>query len=156
MSKQITDFKQKEEKTIVIPAALTHAPPAPQIPAQPIPPITPRTQTKPIQPEQPMPKEIKILLNGMEEIEDILYGMRQQISQLYGPVDYSHIEDIELCFPKEQADKLSFEIKGDYWIIKPKAYLGGDLFGKVAENVKDLGGEYVSAGKDSHFRVKRN
>ena len=158
----------QQEKLSFTPAALTHAPPPPvittetkpaaQIPTQPVPPITPRPQPKPATPQEqkPIPKEIRILLNGMEEIEGILYAMRQQISQQYGPVDYSHIEDIELCFPEEQAHKLSFELKGEYWIIRPRAFLGAELFAKIAKNVKEIGGEYISVGKDSHFRVKRN
>lgn len=38
-------------------------------------------------------------------------------------------------------------------IIKPKAFLGTENFMKLATVVRELGGEYVSAGKESHFKV---
>ena len=157
-----TKTKQpQQEKLSFTPAPVitTETKTATQIPTQPVPPATPRPQPKPnTQEQQPIPKETHILLNMIEEIEGILYAGRQQITQLYGPVDYSHIEDIELCFPEEQAHKLSFELKGEYWIIRPRALLGAELFAKIAKNVKEIGGEYISDPnkKDSHFRVKRN
>ena len=91
----------------------------------------------------------------MQEIEGILYGMRERIWQLYGPRDYSNITDIELKFTQEQASKLSFEQIGDSWIIKPKAFLGSELFADISARVRELGGQYVSDGKNSHFKVKR-
>jgi hypothetical protein len=40
-------------------------------------------------------------------------------------------------------------------IVKPKAFLGTDNFIKLAAAVRELGGEYVSAGKESHFKIIR-
>ena len=119
---------------------------------------TPQTQqTQPKQPEyKPIPQETKILLEGIEEIEGILYAIREKIWQLYGPRDYSNITDIELKFTTEQANKLHFELNGDHWIIKPKVYLGTELFGEIAQRIRELGGEYISAGKESHFKIKRS
>ena len=51
--------------------------------------------------------------------------------------------------------RLSFEEKGDYIIIKPKQFLGSENFAKIASAVRGMGGEYISAGKDSHFRVPK-
>jgi len=58
-------------------------------------------------------------------------------------------------FPKELADLLSFEKQGEYTIIRPRQFLGSDNFAKIAGIVKKHGGEYVSAGKQSHFRIPR-
>ena len=44
-------------------------------------------------------------------------------------------------------------IEGDKIVIRPKHFLGADTFAKVAEIVRNNGGEYVSAGKASHFVV---
>jgi hypothetical protein len=63
------------------------------------------------------------------------------------------LEDIRMMFPPELDAMLNFEEKGDYIIIKPKQYLGSDNFAKIASTVRGIGGEYISAGKDSHFRV---
>jgi hypothetical protein len=58
-------------------------------------------------------------------------------------------------FPDDMASRLKAEIKGDYWIIKPTNFLGSNLFADIANEVRRLNGEYISAGKDSHFRVPK-
>ena len=155
MSQKLTT----QQNLTTLPAALTYDKNPTKIGTTPLPQTTqkPQPKTQPTPQTKTIPRELKIILDGMEELEGILYAMRQQIWQLYGPVDYSHISDIELAFPKEVARKLSFELKDNHWIIKPKTYLGGDVFRKVAETVKEMGGQYISDPnkKDSHFKVKR-
>lgn len=63
------------------------------------------------------------------------------------------IEDVRMMFPEDLDSMLSFEEKTDYVIIKPKQFLGSENFAKIASTVRGLGGEYISAGRDSHFRV---
>ena len=65
------------------------------------------------------------------------------------------IDDIRMSFPEELESRLSFEEKGDYIIIKPKQFLGSENFAKIASAVRGMGGEYISAGKDSHFRISK-
>ncbi len=65
------------------------------------------------------------------------------------------LDDIRMSFPEELESRLSFEEKGDYIIIKPKQFLGSENFAKIASAVRGMGGEYISAGKDSHFRVPK-
>jgi hypothetical protein len=65
------------------------------------------------------------------------------------------VDDIRMSFPEELEARLSFEEKGDYIIIKPKQFLGSENFAKIASAVRGMGGEYISAGKDSHFRVPK-
>ncbi len=64
------------------------------------------------------------------------------------------LEDIRMSFPEDLESRLSFEEKGEYIIVKPTAFLGTN-FAKVASAVRGMGGEYISAGKDSHFRVPK-
>ena len=64
------------------------------------------------------------------------------------------VDEIRLSFPEELENRLGFEEKDDYIIIKPKEFLGSD-FAKVASAARGMGGEYISAGKDSHFRVPK-
>jgi hypothetical protein len=40
-------------------------------------------------------------------------------------------------------------------ILKPKQFLGSDHFSKIAATVRTIGGQYVSAGKNSHFEVPK-
>jgi len=65
------------------------------------------------------------------------------------------IADIRTIFPKELEDMLFFEETGKYIVIKPRQYLGSENFAKIASLVRSAGGEYISAGKESHFRVPR-
>jgi hypothetical protein len=65
------------------------------------------------------------------------------------------LDDIRMSFPEELEARLSFEEKGDYIVIKPKQFLGSDNFAKIAAASRGMGGEYISAGKDSHFRIPK-
>ncbi len=65
------------------------------------------------------------------------------------------LDEIRMSFPEELEARLSFEEKGDYMIIKPKQFLGSENFAKIASAVRGMGGEYISAGKESHFRVPK-
>jgi hypothetical protein len=65
------------------------------------------------------------------------------------------INDIRMVFPEDLEALLSFEEKGDYIMVKPRQFLGSENFAKIASAVRGMGGEYISAGKDSHFRVPK-
>jgi flagellar capping protein FliD len=64
-----------------------------------------------------------------------------------------NIEDVRMMFPEDLDNMLAFEDKGDYIMIKPKQFLGSENFAKIASTVRGTGGEYISAGRESHFRV---
>ncbi len=68
-------------------------------------------------------------------------------------VKSQNVEDIRMMFPEDLDTMLAFEDKGDYVMIKPKQFLGSENFAKIASTVRGIGGEYISAGRDSHFRV---
>jgi hypothetical protein len=65
------------------------------------------------------------------------------------------IEDIRIAFPEDLESLLSFEEKTDYIMVKPRQFLGSENFAKIASAVRGMGGEYISAGKESHFRVPK-
>lgn len=58
-------------------------------------------------------------------------------------------------FPEDLESMLNFEDSGDYITVKPRQFLGSDNFAKIASVVRAAGGEYVSAGKASHFRIPK-
>lgn len=66
-----------------------------------------------------------------------------------------NINDVKQAFSSELADMLFFEDSGKLFIVKPRRFLGSDNFVKIAAIVRNLGGEYVSAGKNSHFKVSK-
>lgn len=58
-------------------------------------------------------------------------------------------------FPEPYAEMLTITDQGDSWHIKPKQFLQTADFAEIARIVKQFGGEYVSAGKFSHFRIPK-
>ena len=65
------------------------------------------------------------------------------------------IEDIRMMFTKDLEAMLIFEDKGEFIKIPPRQFLGSENFAKIASTVRDAGGEYISAGKGSHFRIPK-
>jgi hypothetical protein len=65
------------------------------------------------------------------------------------------IEEMKAAFPEDLKEMLNFEENESYIVIKPRQYLGSENFAKIASIVRGMGGEYVSAGKESHFRVPK-
>lgn len=66
------------------------------------------------------------------------------------------VEEVVSAFPEDLQKLLKFEDKGEFIAIKPSGFLGSDNFAKIADIIRNrLGGEYISAGKESHFRVPK-
>lgn len=65
------------------------------------------------------------------------------------------LEEIKMTFPEDLENLLNFEEKEDVIIIKPRQFLGPENFAKIASLVRGIGGEYISAGKSSHFKVPK-
>jgi len=65
------------------------------------------------------------------------------------------LDDVRVAFPENLETLLSFQEKDDYIMVKPRQFLGAENFAKIASTVRGLGGEYISAGKNSHFRVPK-
>jgi hypothetical protein len=63
------------------------------------------------------------------------------------------LDKIKAAFPQDLQSLLTFEVQGEMCVIKARQYLGTENFAKIASVVRGLGGEYVSQGKDSHFKV---
>jgi len=75
---------------------------------------------------------------------------QSQPQEAASPVNRS-LEDIHMLFPAEMDALLEFTQMDGFVRIKPRQFLNN--FADVNKTVKDAGGEYVSAGKDSHFKV---
>jgi hypothetical protein len=65
------------------------------------------------------------------------------------------INEVKQAFSSELAGMLVFEENGSFVIVKPRRFLGSDNFAKIASIVRELGGEYVSAGRNSHFKIAK-
>ena len=116
--------------------------------------------------------ELLVILNRVaEDLRQVSISLKSiAVSQLPQPVTVpptpapvlpkvpervQAIEDIKMMFPEDLENLLSFEEKEDYIMIKPRQFLGSENFAKIASAVRGIGGEYISAGKASHFRVPR-
>ena len=109
--------------------------------------------------------EILLVLKGISDDLGTVSASLRSIagSQITSPVGrhqavVSHegqksLEDLRMSFPEELEGLLNFEDRTDYIMIKPRQFLGSENFARIASTVRGLGGEYISAGKDSHFRV---
>ena len=91
-------------------------------------------------------QKIRIILDALEgkigEIRDVFKGTSTSITK--PPI-----------FPEPYAEMLTISDQGTYWQIKPKQFLDSNDFAEILRIVKQYGGEYVSAGKSSHFRVPK-
>ena len=95
------------------------------------------------------------------DLTEILKLLRNTEATLAAPIPASpteklrSIKDVQTLFPEELENLLIFEDREEHIIIRPRRYLGSDNFAKVASIVRDVGGEYVSAGKESHFKLPK-
>ena len=65
------------------------------------------------------------------------------------------MEKVVSSIPAKIREKLVFEEDDEEIRVKPQEFLGRDDFRTVASKIQDLGGEYISAGRSSYFRVPR-
>jgi hypothetical protein len=65
------------------------------------------------------------------------------------------VEEAKKLFPDDLRDYLKFIDTSEYIVLEPRQYLGAENFAKIADVVREAGGDYVSAGKESHFRIPK-
>ncbi len=114
--------------------------------------------------------ELVVILNGiMEDLRQVSASLKSlAVSQITQPLTAppstapqpipertKALEDIKMMFPEDLENLLGFEEKEEYIVIKPRQFLGSENFAKIASIVRGIGGDYISAGKASHFRVPR-
>jgi hypothetical protein len=88
-----------------------------------------------------------------KELLDFLVAVRNELDQLIRKFTPKTLDQLKELIPKELTDTLTFEEKDEYFIIRPKGYLGSEVFAKVLDVVRTNAGEYISQGKNSHFRI---
>ena len=101
-------------------------------------------------------QRIDQLLNILNMVSEDLQEISKQLKSLtiVSPTPLKKtIGDIQAHFPEELSQMFTFEEEGEYIIIKPRQYLGSENFVKAASIIRSLGGDYISAGKESHFQI---
>jgi hypothetical protein len=66
------------------------------------------------------------------------------------------VNEVKQAFSSQLEGMLTFEERENVIIVRPRRFLGSDNFAKIASVIRELDGEYVSAGKNSHFKVPRS
>jgi hypothetical protein len=102
---------------------------------------------------------LTIISKDLTEISESLKVIRTPAtpgaSTAVTSVETRTINDVKTLFPSDLGELLIFEETKDYIIIKIRRFLGSDNFSKIAAIVRSVEGEYVSAGKESHFKVSK-
>ena len=115
---------------------------------------------------QELAKKVDELLNVLNVISGDLAEVSKSLKTVsrsgtdpafsVAPFEKKHsIKDVKQAFSSELAGMLLFEESGNFIIMKPRRFLGSNNFAKIASVVRDLGGEYVSAGRNSHFKITK-
>jgi hypothetical protein len=115
---------------------------------------------------QELSQKVDELLNVLKvvsaDLSDVSKSLKSLTAQKVGtPISVVpsekkyNINGVKEAFSSELADMLIFEESGKFVVVKPRRFLGSDNFAKIASIVRELGGEYVSAGRDSHFKIAR-
>lgn len=113
--------------------------------------------------------ELLVILNSVaQDLRDVSGSLKSLVSSKISQpvatpalvktevsVKAKAIEDVRMMFPEDLENLLSFEEKEDYVKVQPRQFLGSDNFAKIASIVREMDGDYVSAGKQSHFRVPK-
>jgi len=73
------------------------------------------------------------------------------------PAPDAKLQKITAAFPEELLKLITIngEENNMFYIIKPREFLGSENFAKIAGAVRAMGGEYVSQGRASHFRISK-
>lgn len=57
--------------------------------------------------------------------------------------------------PVKDLLKIDLESSAMFVMVKPAGFLGQENFAKVAQIIRSIGGQYVSAAKNSHFEISK-
>jgi len=87
-----------------------------------------------------------LLLNARNLIDDF-------ISMLTPPI--TSTKELEEKLPEDLRPLVTIEETNEAYIVKPRQFLGTENFTKILNIIRQHGGKYLSAGKDSHFEVPR-
>ena len=99
-------------------------------------------------------EETKRLL--AERVSGLEPAKTEAASIIHKPSVPITVETVTEKFPQNLKGLLYFQDAGEAILIKPRQYLGTEDFKAISEIVRDqLNGEYISAGKESHFRIPK-
>jgi isocitrate/isopropylmalate dehydrogenase len=94
-------------------------------------------------------EETKALIEFFVALRNNIDDLISQLSPI------KSIDELKAKIPSDMRELLSFEETEQFYIIKPRQYLGTENFARILDSVRQVGGQYISKGKDSHFKVPK-
>jgi len=106
-------------------------------------------------------KRVEALESSIENLADRLSSLDIAVTSAMREIEAlkRRVEtpiDPSRWFPAKHIELLDFTVEDNHVIVKPRKYLGKEVFAEIAGIVKQLNGEYVSAGRESHFKFPLN
>ena len=102
---------------------------------------------------------LKVISGDLSEVSrslKLVCGSTTGSTKVVAASERKHdIKDVKQKFSPELAGMLLFEENKEFVIVKPKRFLGSENFSQIASIVDDIGGKYVSAGRNSHFKIEK-
>ena len=109
---------------------------------------------------------LKVDLDETEDIDESFRTLKATVFRLQSKgeiIDDSkkavetdkRLESVKESFPSDLAIMLTFQETKEAVIIKPRQFLGSGDFAKIGSIIRELNGQWISSGKDSHFIIKR-
>ena len=101
-------------------------------------------------------EKLDSLIAGQDAIMQQIEEIKQFIKGLVPPEEELTVHQVKQALQAYQKD-LVFSETDMSIIVKPEGYLGRDKFKSISSVLRSLqpATEYVSAGKESHFRVPK-
>ena len=99
-------------------------------------------------------------MSKLQELADRLDAITKEIYQLINEQQPKakfaiNVRNVTEQFTEEQLEFLKVEDEGDYVVVRFNKYVPKMVFADVNNRIKGCGGTYVSAGKQSHFKVPK-
>jgi hypothetical protein len=97
---------------------------------------------------------LRVELDETDDVNQTFKKVKTQVFQLHKEkpnLDLAQL--VKDRFIDKWVERIEFSHQGNFIIVKTKQYLNDDDFKELRAVIRDMGGEYVSAGKDSHFKI---
>lgn len=97
---------------------------------------------------------LKAELDETDDLKQTFIKVKAHVFQLHKEkLNLEIIQKVKERFLDKWVERIDFSHQENFIIVKTKQYLNTDDFEELRAIIKDFGGEYVSAGKDSHFKI---
>lgn len=104
---------------------------------------------------------IGAFIDFVNSIEIACAELKKNVANIYNPDEPTPKEQqdtfIDIIFPalQEISKDLEYYTENTFYRLKATRKLDIEIFKEICAKVRDLGGEYVSAGQNTHWRIPK-